>query len=276
MPEMPRNPYLFGATAFIACQRDPRFPYCLHVPASLDWSGSRPARLLVVVHGSRRMAQQEGAAFASFAEEHGVVVLAPLFPMMSATPSETEGYKLLRAYGVEYDEVLLAMVDEASRRYPIDAARFLIHGFSGGGQFAHRFLYLHPRRVLAASIGAPGSVTLLDSSRPWPVGTAQLPTGRGPDIAALRDVAVHLLAGRLDTDTDEVGIRPGSEHWAEGINDCGVTRLDKMAALARSLRASGIDVTETLVDGVAHEGFRLVPAAARWFEGVVARSRAHA
>lgn len=275
MPSL--NPYQIGATAYMACQRDPRFPYCLHVPASVDWSGSAAAPLLVVVHGSRRMAQQECAAFARFAEAHGVVVLAPLFPMRSASPTETEGYKLLRAYGVEYDEVVLAMVEEVSRRYPVDSARFLLHGFSGGGQFAHRFLYFHPRRLHGVSIGAPGSVTLLDDTRAWPVGTGHLPGGvAGPDLDALRDVPVHLLAGSLDTDTDEVVVKPGSEHWAEGINECGRTRLDKIDSLAASLRRHQLDVTVSFVEGVGHDGFRIVPAAIGWLEGVLARMRADA
>lgn len=61
----------------------------------------------------------------------------------------------------QFDHVLLAMVDEIAP-LPLAAGRFLMHGFSGGGHFAHRFFSLHPRRLLGASIGAPGMVTLLD------------------------------------------------------------------------------------------------------------------
>ena len=35
----------------------------------------------------------------------------------------------------------------------------------GGGHFTHRFLMLQPKRLWAAAIGAPGSVTLLDPTR---------------------------------------------------------------------------------------------------------------
>ena len=44
-------------------------------------------------------------------------------------------------------------------------------GFSGGAQFAHRFLYIHPGRLRAVSLGAPGLVTMLDETRAWWVGT---------------------------------------------------------------------------------------------------------
>ncbi|HUF81858.1 MAG TPA: alpha/beta hydrolase [Burkholderiales bacterium] len=266
MPERPTNPYQLGTTAFMACQRDPRFPYCLHVPKGFDWTGERPATLLVVVHGSRRMAQQGCAPFEAFAEAHNVLILAPLFPMWSATPTETEGYKLLRAYGVGYDEVVLAMIEEAAKRYPIVTDRFLMHGFSGGGQFAHRFFFHHPERLRAVSIGAPGSVTLLDGMRPWPVGTKGIGRdGAGPDIAAMRRVPVLLLVGNRDTDTHEVTISRSSEHWHEGINDCGANRVEKIQALAASLRKYGVDATLNIVDDVAHEGLRVAPIAVEFF-----------
>lgn len=43
-------------------------------------------------------------------------------------------------------------------------------GFSGGGQFAHRFLYLQLERLHAVSTGAPGRITMLDENWKWPAG----------------------------------------------------------------------------------------------------------
>ena len=40
---------------------------------------------------------------------------------------------------MRFDLLLLAMVDEVERKYGIDARRFCLFGFSGGGQFVHRF-----------------------------------------------------------------------------------------------------------------------------------------
>ena len=184
MGGIPDNPYLRGATALIASRYDQRFSYCVYAPPGLDWTGARKAPLLVVVHGSRRMAQQERDAFKDFADRFGIVVLAPLFPIGVGRPDNTEGYKLVRWDGIAYDRVLLAMLEEAAGVYPVDTTRFFIHGFSGGGQFAHRFLYLHPERCLAVSTGAPGNVTLLDESRPWWVGTGGI--GMPASAACLR------------------------------------------------------------------------------------------
>ncbi|KAK9234061.1 hypothetical protein V1525DRAFT_414306 [Lipomyces kononenkoae] len=69
---------------------------------------------------------------------------------------------------MRYDLLLLAILDEVSLRCPaIDTSKVLLTGFSGGGQFVHRFTYLHPERLLAVNVGAPGSVTYLDDNRPW-------------------------------------------------------------------------------------------------------------
>lgn len=269
MPVQPASPYLNGSTALIACQADPRFSYCLHVPASLDWSGARPAALMVLVHGSRRMAQQERDCFIDFSERHGVVVLAPVFPIGSGGPDDTESYKLLRANGICYDQVLLSMVDEVALRYPVRTERFFLHGFSGGGQFAHRFYYFHPRRLAALSIGAPGNVTLIDPQRPWWVGT-----GGGPalDLDAMRAVPVLMLVGADDTSSDEVRCGPGSQHWMEGINDCGPTRIARLRCLQNNFLQHGISVSYAEIAGVGHQGFSLVAPVKQHFASVLESS----
>lgn len=271
MPVQPDNPYLRDATAMIASQYDQRFSYCVYVPASADWSGTRKSPLVVIVHGSRRMAQQERDAYKDFAERHGATVLAPLFPIGVGSPDNTEGYKLLRYDGIEYDRILLAMIDEAAKVYPIDASRFFIHGFSGGGQFAHRFFYLHPRRCRAVSVGAPGNVTLIDDRRSWWVGTSDIDklTGSALDLTALRTVPVHLVIGALDSDPDDVLTRRDSRHYREGINESGGNRLERMATLERSLDANGINARTTVVPGVGHNGFALVDAVKNFFDGVI-------
>lgn len=270
-PPPPRNRYQVGATAMIACGRDPRFSYCLHVPASCDWSGARRLRLMVIVHGSRRMAQQECQAFADFADRHGLLLLAPLFPMGVAHAEDTEGYKLIRLDGIHYDELLLAMIDEVAACYPVDTERFFLHGFSGGGQFAHRFFYLYPERLWAVSIGAPGSVTLLDEERPWWVGTANVKAacGRDIDTRALQEVSVGLVIGEDDTDPGDVRLMDGSQRTMPGIDAAGDNRMQRLRALHASLSKSGITAAFDVVPGVAHNAFQVREPVKRHFARVL-------
>ncbi|MGO4838817.1 alpha/beta hydrolase, partial [Rhizobiaceae sp. 2RAB30] len=157
-----------GATPYFASRLDPRFSYCLYVPQ--DLGDEEALDLIVLVHGTARWAEHYRSAFAEFCDRNRTIVLAPLFPAGVTEPGELSSYKLLRHGGIAYDLVLVDMVAEVAERYNLRSRKFLIHGFSGGGHFAHRFLYVHPERLLGASIGAPGIVTLIDFDHDYWVG----------------------------------------------------------------------------------------------------------
>jgi poly(3-hydroxybutyrate) depolymerase len=266
----PEGFYRTGATPFVASQADQRFSYALYVPAA-HRTTTIPLPLLVVVHGTARTAERYRDALAGFAETHGCVVLAPLFPAGIGDPDDLHNFKFL-AYGdIRFDLVLLAMVDEVAARYRVDADRFLLHGFSGGGQFTHRFLYLHPGRLAAASIGAPGRVTMLDPTRPWWIGTADVAErfGRGIDLDALRRVAVQMVVGEADTETWEIN-NPGGANWMPGADAAGTTRVSRLRALHADFAAHGIEARFDLVPGVGHQGARVLPTVERFFAQVLA------
>jgi pimeloyl-ACP methyl ester carboxylesterase len=226
---------------------------------------------VVVVHATDRTAQAYRDAFADFAEEHEVVVVAPLFPAGITAPGELESYKLLGGDGVRSDLVLLEILDEIAALYRVDVSRVLLHGFSGGGHFAHRFLYLHPERLRAVSIGAPGLVTLLGADRPWWAGTADVERvfGRSLDPDAIARVPVQTVIGADDVATWEITIPEGSPLWVEGADDAGVTRLDRIDALRRSLEGAGVSVRHDVVDGCGHSGWPLLPAVQDFFAEVL-------
>src|SRR5690606_14710605 len=128
------------------------------------------------------------------------VVLAPLFPVGVLGDENRNGYKYIQEQDIRYDLVLLAMVREVEARLAVTFPRFMMFGFSGGGHFVHRFALLHPERVSAVCVGAPGSVTLLDDGRDWWVGIrdAKERFGRAVDLEALRNVRVLAVVGAAD------------------------------------------------------------------------------
>lgn len=255
------QPAMQGATPFFACAADPRFPYCLYVPAR---RGAGPAPLLVAVHGSDRKPEALRELCTPLAERTGAVVLAPLFPIGSTAPDDEPGYKFGLFRGLRYDQALLAMVEDAAARVPIDTRRFALAGFSGGGQFALRFLLLQPHRLHAVSIGAPGYVTLVDEALPWWTGIGDFAAvfGHPPDLAAMRRVAVHLVIGAEDTETEVIRLPEGHPLWVPGADRQGATRIARIEALADSLRAQGIAATLDVVPGVGHSGEATFPAVA--------------
>jgi dienelactone hydrolase len=250
-PGHPGIELLTGRTPLFACQADQRFSYCLYVPRDIDTSHRHP--LVVAVHGTERAVQSYRDAFADLADAHQCVVLAPLFPAAVDDPDDVHNYKLIEYHGIRFDRLLLDMVAEVALRWPVATDRFYLHGFSGGGQFAHRFLYLRPNRLAGVSVGAPGNVTLLDPTTPWPRGTADITElfGIGLSLNALRDVPVRLLIGAQDNQPHPL--------------DRDSTRVASITRLRDNLFAHGMRPVLETVAGAAHDGAAVFPAANRFF-----------
>ncbi|MCE7004758.1 alpha/beta hydrolase [Kibdelosporangium philippinense] len=260
--------YTRGSTPLIASQVDPRLHYCLYVPQELP----PQAPLVVIQHGTGRTAQKYRTAMREFAEERRVVILAPLFPAGLIDPDDVHNFKFIEYHGIRFDHMLLAIIDEVAARYPVATERFYLHGFSGGGQFTHRFLFLHPSRLAGASIGAPGRITQLDDSLPWWLGTKGFEDrfGQSIDLDAVRQVPVHMVVGSEDLDEFEIN-NPGESNWMDGCERTGRTRVERLRTLRRNFESRGIDVTFDVVDGVAHSGSAVLPAVQRFFGSLIGR-----
>lgn len=265
--------YARGRTTIYACQFDPRFSYCCYVPKAVEEAPDRRFPLFVAVHGTGRLMTAYRDLFADFAERAGVVVLAPLFPAGITGPDDLGSYKFMRAGDLHYDAVMLAMVEEAARRWPVDPSRFSMFGFSGGGHFAHRFFYLHPERLSAVSIGAPGVVTLLDFDHDFWVGVRDFERvfGKPIDLDAMRRVAVQMVIGGDDTETWEITITPDSPRWMPGADLAGPDRLARMRSLKASFERHGISVRHDVLPGVAHNGLAMVPLVERFLADALAQ-----
>ncbi|MFT4039655.1 MAG: hypothetical protein QM692_15835 [Thermomicrobiales bacterium] len=264
------SPYSTGRTALFASQYDQRFSYCLYTPRSFQPEGADTYPLAVIMHGSLRDAQAYRDRFVDWAEETGHILLAPLFPGGIIVPGDVSNYRFMEWHGIRFDHVLLAMIDEIAPVYRVRPERFLLHGFSAGGHFAHRFFYLHPQRLSGVSIGAPGVVTLLDTEHDFWVGVRDLEArfGIAPDLAAMREVAVQMVIGGDDTETWEIAIPPGSPRWMPGADIAGASRLDRIMALRDSYERNGIPVRLDVVPGVAHSHAGVVGAVEAFFREV--------
>lgn len=247
-----------GATAFFASQSDQRFSYCLYVPKNIE--NDVKLRLLVVVHGSRRTAEMYRDLCREFADEQNMLVLCPLFPVGIPTPEDTGGYKFLLDNGIRYDQILLSMVDEVAGKYPVQTEKFYLHGFSGGGQFANRFLYVWPHRLAALSVGAPGLVTLMNDADWW-VGTRDIASvfGTPMDLAAISEVPVQILVGEEDLDSSEITLTEASRYWAVGANAAGENRVVRAQSLYDNWRPVLEQLQFDRINGVGHNGFEILP-----------------
>ncbi|WP_151719739.1 alpha/beta hydrolase [Gemmobacter serpentinus] len=267
--------YDFGHTTVYAARRDPRCSYCAYIPADYDEDGDKDYPLVVLIHGTARGMTRYRDSFAAFAEAHGVIVLAPLFPVNLCFPGDLSSYKFLRHGGVDYDLILLDMIEEMREKYSIPDRRVMMYGFSGGGHFTHRFLYLHPERLLAASVGAPGMVTLLDQSRDFWVGVRDFQDrfGKALDLDAIRQVPVQLIVGAEDRETWEITIQPDDPLWMPDANIAGIDRNDRLLSLKASLASHGIAVRHDIIPGTAHNDTPMLGTVQEFFTTVLDANR---
>lgn len=251
--------YEYGRTAFFCCRFDRRFSYALYVPPRLQHDNSRP-ELAVVIHGTSRNIESYREYFVDFARWNNCILLLPLFPVGVVEQGYRDGYKYFSEGDVRYDRVLLEMVNEVGQNYGQNFPKFGIFGYSGGGQFVNRFVLLYPERCWAASVGAPGHVTLIDPDRDWWVGTRNVLDlfHRRIDLDQVRKVPVQMVVGSQDTETWEIRVQASDRQWMEGANDAGNSRPERLRALQASFEVAGVAVDFVVVHGVAHDCARCV------------------
>lgn len=254
---------LTGDFPFVASRSDPRISYAVYVPMDHyiptpnDTHPKLP--LLIDIHGTARDISgiMLADAHRGFAEETPCAVVQPLFPAGLEGINDMDTYKVLRSESFRYDLALLDIVDEIAHRWPgVETSKFFMMGYSGGGQFGQRFLYLHPERLAGISIGAPGVLTSLDYEKDWPQGIANVEDlfNRTVDMDLVRQVPIRLVVGDQDTQ-----ISPGDE-WLSGVLlDVGhptrtITRVDIIKGLQEELRAKGIEAPLEVVPGIGHAG----------------------
>lgn len=260
-------------TPMQAAQMDPRFHYMVYAPRTYDEHAEKEYSLVVLVHGTERGPFRYIAENAKFADENDVILLAPMFPANTHGGKDLENYKLIDYKGTRYDLVLLSMVDEVTSKYRIKGNKFNMFGFSGGGHFTHRFFYLHPHRLNAISIGAPGMITFIDDTRNWWVGTKDLYQKFNTHLKphAMQKVKVHMVIGEKDTEGWGDEIEPGSpynmgDYPGASYNAAGKNRQERMKNLKKNFEDHGIAVEMQVVPGVGHEESGMFPDMQKFFK----------
>ncbi|KAH0288699.1 poly hydrolase [Aureobasidium namibiae CBS 147.97] len=276
--------FLVGHVPQMALQSDPRVSYSLYVPpepykllaASPDKDNATQLPLLVNIHGTRRNLSAIYGDLKTFADSIPCAVLQPLFPAGIEGPNDLDSYKRLASKSLNSNLRLLSILDEVGTRWPhIDTEKIFLMGFSGGGQFAQRFLYIHPDRLSAVSIGAPGKVTLLDEQQTWPKGIKDVQNvfSRSIDLGLITAVDIHMVVGSKDT-----GAHGGNDfkQWQEEMkkkttkakdagsdqeaaltsnieaSEAGKGRLGTLLNVQRLWKDQGIEAHLDIVDGVGH------------------------
>ena len=142
---------------------DPFHDYLLYVPAS----AAPGAPVLVAVHGVSRNAYEQAVVFSALCDARGAVLLVPIF-----TRDQHRDYQRLgrKDRGPRVDLLLHRCLSEVASLCGADVTQVRLFGFSGGAQFAHRYVMAHPHRVARAIVAASGWYTFPDRARRYPYG----------------------------------------------------------------------------------------------------------
>ncbi len=174
----------------------PDFQYLARVPERPD-----PARVLVVVHGISRNAPFMLRCLAESAEANGYTLLAPVSSQRTSGDYQRLGRE---GRGARADLAFHEMLADARAWLGI-GGRIDLFGFSGGAQFAHRFVYANHGLVRSPVLAAAGWYTAPDPVEKFPYGTGR--TRRLPGLRfnarGLAETPTLILVGESDSERDE-------------------------------------------------------------------------
>jgi len=205
--------------------------YFAYIPAQ----GQRNDRVFVSVHGISRNAEQHLEGFAAQAEAYGAVMIAPLFPAASFPYYQRLGSSVNQQRSdLAFDQIL----QDAARWLDIRLEPLHIFGFSGGGQFAHRFAMFYPKRVARMVLGAPGWYTFPDPEQQYPLGlrsTEEWPRLKFSPARFLK-IGSLVLVGDADDIRDHDLNKMRRIDASQGLNrvERGERWVNAMRALARA------------------------------------------
>jgi poly(3-hydroxybutyrate) depolymerase len=208
-------------------QADPSQAYVVYVPTSVAPGGP----IFAAVHGLSSNPTELARVFSDLCEATGAVMVAPVF----TAQRHADYQRLGRAgRGVRADLALERCVDEVASLTAADAGRIHLFGYSGGAQFAHRYLMAHPHRVARAAIAAAGWYTFPDTRERFPYGIRRhrsLP-GVNFDPQEFLRVPVTVLVGQADVGTARV------RSTARCNAQQGVNRLERARNWTAAMRAA--------------------------------------
>jgi len=204
---------------------------------------SRPP--LFCLHGISRNALEHVYAFRQQADEMGFPVIAPIFDSAAYRGYQTLGAKTGWNALAAFD----ALLDEVSAEF--DASAVNLFGFSGGGQFAHRYAMARPARVEALAIASAGWYTHPSEAVRYPRGFA----GNTQLLKGLREylrIPTLVMVGSADTERDatlrqgkKINAQQGADRvaraktWTAAVNAAASERgLPPPAAYAELIGAA--------------------------------------
>lgn len=124
-------------------------------------------RIMISIHGISRNAKVHVQGFIPQAEKYGAIIIAPYFPKENFPRYQRLGKSAKEGRA---DQAFDHIIQDACEWLQQAFAPLRIFGFSGGGQFGHRYAMFYPKRVETLVLAAPGWFTFPDPDQHYPLG----------------------------------------------------------------------------------------------------------
>ncbi|WP_146032871.1 hypothetical protein [Geothermobacter hydrogeniphilus] len=232
--------------------------YYLYLPES----GIKEQRVFVTIHGISRNAREHAEGFAVQAERYGAAIVAPLFPEDDFPRYQRLGNSVHEGRA---DSAFDRIMHDAAELIGCDPLPLRGFGFSGGGQFLHRYALFYPRRVERMVVGAPGWYTFPDPSQRYPLGlrsSKEWPRLRFNPVRFL-SIPTVVLVGEEDDIRDEDLNKSRRIDAVQGLNrvERGRRWVHAMNALARAYQVPAQFRCEIIPNAShAYESYHAHPA----------------
>ena len=123
--------------------------------------------LVIGIHGLNGNGRGAGGAMGLVNEFPDVIVLGPTFPgpelLQRQEQREVTKEDYFQMAGPPHEKKVNELIDEISKVWPIHP-KVVLHGFSAGAQFAHRYAMKNPDKVAGVSAHSGGSWAKLDGA----------------------------------------------------------------------------------------------------------------
>lgn len=217
--------------------------------AYLPVGGQQQGRVFVTIHGISRNAEEHLNGFRTMADHYGAVMIAPLFPQADFPSYQRLGPTSDKNRAdFAFDRIL----QDANERLGVNSSPLHMFGFSGGGQFAHRYALFYPRRVASMVLGAPGWFTFPTPEEYYPFGlrsSSDWPRLKFSPTRFLK-IPTLVLVGEEDDIRDEDLNKARRVDALQGLDrvERGERWVNAMRALARSYDISSDFRFETVAN----------------------------
>ncbi|WP_185152545.1 hypothetical protein, partial [Fulvivirga aurantia] len=191
-------------------------------------------RIIFVMHGGGRNADDYLAAWTDLAEQQNLLVIAPEFAnkFSKYTTNDYQEGNLFTFFGTKNPEeewaytVIENIFDHIKSVDGITNKSYDIFGHSAGGQFVHRMVLLKPEARIGTAIAAnSGFYSLPDTNLSFPYGMKNTVTDPVANLKEAYSKRLIILLGELDNDPSlgvfrktENAMQQGSHRLERGTN----------------------------------------------------------